>query len=236
MIKTNNGSLAKDKSSLGLSSFMSTTFIWMFFALMVSALFSVWFASSPDLMAMLMTKTAEGKAALTASGWVVLFAPLGFVLLMSFGYESLSANMLTFLFIVYAAVNGISLSFILLFYTAGSVLGCFVTAALMFGIFAVYGYTTKKDLSSWGNILFMGLIGLIIALVFNAFLGSKLIDYIISIAGVIIFTALTAYDVQKIKSEYYDGKKGAIMAALNLYLDFINLFLYLLRLFGVKNK
>lgn len=228
--------LSQQKSALGLSSFVAKTFVWMFIALIVSAAFSMWFASSPALMSMLIEKSADGKQALTLTGWATMFAPLAFVLIMSFGYSNLSANTLKLLYLLYSAVNGISLSFILLYYTTGSLIGCFLGTALMFGVFAMYGYTTKKDLTSWGSILFMGIIGLIISLIINMILGSTVLDYLISIAGVLIFTGLTAYDVQMIKKQYYEGEKGAIMAALNLYLDFLNLFLYVLRLFGVKSK
>ena len=173
-----------------------------------------------------------------------MFAPLGFVLLMSFGYARLSAPVLLTLFLAYSAINGISFSFILLQFTAGSVLGCFLSAAAMFGIMAVMGYTTNKDLTSFGRIMMMGLIGIIVASLINLFLHSGTMDYIISFIGVMVFTGLTAYDVQKLKhigegSEYQGApaveiKKRSIMGALTLYLDFINLFLFLLRLFGSR--
>ncbi len=163
---------------------------------------------------------------------------------MSFGYARLSAPVMLVLFIAYSAINGISFSFILLAYTAGSVLGCFLSAAAMFGIMAVLGYTTNKDLTSFGRIMMMGLIGIIVASLINLFLHSGTMDYIISFIGVMVFTGLTAYDVQKLKhigegSEYEGApaveiKKRSIMGALTLYLDFINLFLFLLRLFGSR--
>jgi len=163
---------------------------------------------------------------------------------MSFAYQRLSATALTALFMAYAIINGITFSFILLAFTPGSVLGCFLSASAMFGIMAVMGYTTNQDLTKFGRILMMGVIGILIAMVINYFLHSSQLDYIISIIGVMVFTALTAYDVQKLKRigegiEYSSDavsvnnvKKMAILGALTLYLDFINIFLFLLRMFG----
>ena len=175
-------------------------------------------------------------------GWVVTFAPFAFLLIMQFGINKLSAASMTFLFLAFAAVLGMSLSFILLVYTSGSVIGCFGAASAMFGVMAVMGYTTDKDLTSFGRILTMGLIGIFVASIINMFLRSSGMGYLISIIGVAVFTGLTAYDTQKLKRigaglEYEgtsanDTKKLALMGALNLYLDFINLFLMLLRLFG----
>ena len=183
---------------------------------------------------------------LNALGYIVMFAPLGFVLLMSFGYSKLSAPVLVLLFVIYSALNGISFSFILLSYTSGTVLACFLSAAAMFGIMAFMGYTTKHDLTKFGRILIMGLIGIIVASLINLFMGSSSLDYLISFLGVMIFTGLTAYDVQKLKNigagiQYADVpasdvKKVSILGALNLYLDFINLFLFLLRLFGGRRN
>ena len=175
-------------------------------------------------------------------GWVVMFAPLGFVMLMSFGYQKLSAPAITALFLVYSAITGISLSFIILAYTPGSIVACFLSAAAMFGVMAVMGYTTKQDLTGFGRILTMGLIGIVIASLINMFMQNGTMDYIISFIGVMVFTGLTAYDVQKLKrigagvefegTEAASVRKLSIMGALNLYLDFINIFLFLLRLFG----
>lgn len=220
---------------------MANVFMYMFVALGVSALFAYLFASNVQLLAYLVD-TTTGK--MNPLGWVVMFAPLGFVLLMSFGYNRLSAPVMLFLFILYSSINGISFSFILLAYTAGSVLGCFLSAAAMFGIMAFMGYTTSKDLTSFGRIMMMGLIGIIVASLINLFLRNGTMDYIISFIGVMVFTGLTAYDVQKLKhigeGTEYEGapvvevKKRSIMGALTLYLDFINLFLFLLRLFGSR--
>lgn len=215
-------------------SFMSNVFLWMFTALAVSGVFAVLFASNAALLSYLVSTTG-----LTVLGKITMFAPLGFVLLMSFGFQRLSATAMTLLFLVYAAINGISFSFILLVFTTGSIFSCFFAAAAMFGVMAVMGYTTDKDLTRFGSIMIMGLIGILIAGLINWFLKSSQLDYIISFVGVLVFTGLAAYDVQKLKrigeeaaAEGTAMRKMAIMGALTLYLDFINLFLMLLRLFG----
>jgi hypothetical protein len=175
----------------------------------------------------------------TIMGWVAMLGPLAFVLVLSFGINRLSSGMAQLLFWAFAAVMGISLSLLLKTYTGESITRVFFITAATFGAMSLYGYTTKRDLSGIGSFLFMGLIGLIIASVVNIFLQSNMMQWIISIAGVIIFTGLTAWDTQKIKQGYdsvsSDGelmKKGAVMGALSLYLDFINLFIFLLRLIG----
>jgi uncharacterized protein len=222
--------------------FLANVFLLMFVALGVSALFAWQFSINANLLSYLVTP--EGGI----SGWgkATIFAPLGFVLLMSFGYRRLSAPALMALFLAYAIINGISFSFILLAFTPGSVLGCFLSASAMFGVMAFMGYTTHQDLTKFGRILIMGLIDTLIAMVINFFLHSSQLDYIISIIGVMVFTGLTAYDVQKLKRigeglEYSDvsaadTKKMSVLGALNLYLDFINIFLFLLRLFGGRRN
>lgn len=222
--------------------FIANVFLLMFIALGVSALFAWQFSVNANLISYLMTP----GAGLTGLGKITLFAPLGFVLIMSFGFRRLSASVLMALFIAYAIINGISFSFILLAYTPGSVLGCFLSASAMFGVMAFMGYTTNQDLTKFGRILIMGAIGIVIAMVINFFLHSSGLDYLISIIGVMIFTGLTAYDVQKLKRigegiEYgdvsaADTKKVSILGALTLYLDFINIFLFLLRLFGDRRN
>jgi len=218
-------------------SFLANVFLLMFVALGVSALTAWQFSINDTLLSYMITPMG-----LTGLGKITIFAPLGFVLIMSFGYQRLSASALMGLFIAYAVINGISFSFILMAFTPGSVLGCFLSASAMFGVMAFMGYTTNQDLTKFGRILMMGVIGVVIAMVINFFLHSSQLDYIISIIGVMVFTALTAYDVQKLKrigeGLEYDGisaadtKKMSILGALNLYLDFINIFLFLLRLFG----
>lgn len=221
-------------------SFISNVFMLMFLALGVSALFAWQFNVNEQWMAYLVSPTG-----LTGLGKITMFAPLIFVLIMSFGFQRLSATALMALFLAYATINGIAFSFILAAFTPGSVLGCFISASAMFGVMAVMGYTTQQDLTKLGKILFMGLIGIIIAMVVNIFLGSSQLDYIVSILGVLIFTGLTAHDTQKLKrigeGIEYGGevavsqtKKIAILGALTLYLDFINIFLFLLRIMGSR--
>ncbi len=173
--------------------------------------------------------------------WVIMLSPLAFVLVLSFGINKLKASTAQMLFWAFAAVMGLSLSSIFLVYTGASIARVFFISAATFGAMSLYGYTTKRDLTSIGNFLFMGLIGIVIAMVVNMFLASSALDFIISVIGVLIFVGLTAWDTQKIKESYSQSfgaevlAKGAIMGALRLYLDFINLFLMLLRLFGNRN-
>jgi len=170
----------------------------------------------------------------------LIFGELGMVLYLSARIEKISPLLATALFLLYSALNGVTLSAVLLAYTATSVATTFVVTGGMFAAMAVYGTVTKKDLTGMGSFMFMGLIGIIIASVVNMFLHSPAMDWVISAIGVIVFTGLTAYDIQKI-SRYGSSvmgneggviRKGAIMGALSLYLDFINLFLSLLRLMG----
>ena len=216
--------------------FIANVFLWMFVALGISALCAYLFATDATLLTMLYDPETGRN---TVLGTIVMFAPLAFVLLISFGFNRLSYGVLTLLFIAFAVIMGISLSYILLAYTAGSVLGVFITTSVLFGVMAVAGYTTQQDLTKFGSIMIMLLIGIIIASLVNMFLKSSGLDMLISYIGVAVFVGLTAYDVQKLKRigagiEYGDAssKKMAIMGALTLYLDFINLFLMLLRVFG----
>lgn len=220
------------------STFVSGVFMWMFVALSVTALTAWWFATTPALLQLLINPNTGG---MTITGWVVMFAPLILVFVMSGGANRMSAATMLLLFIVFSILMGASLSFIFLAYTGASIAKTFFITSGMFGVMAVVGYTTKTDLTKFGNILFMGLVGIIIASVVNMFMHSGSMDYIISFLGVLIFTGLTAYDVQKIKriGAQVDGysaddsvRKMMLFGALSLYLDFINLFLFLLRFFG----
>lgn len=213
--------------------FVSNVFAWMFLALGITAVTAYLFGSS-SLIYLLVSE--RGMSVL---GWIVMFSPFAFVLLISYGYNRLSTPVLTALFIVYSIFMGMSLSFILLIYTASSIFLTFIVCSVMFGIMAVAGYTTKADLSKFGSIMFMGLIGIIVASLINLFMRSDIFNYIISFIGVIVFTGLTAWDVQKLKqigatsaSMGENARKMAIMGAMTIYLDFINLFLFLLRFLG----
>ena len=214
--------------------FLANVFSWMSVALALTAVTAYVFGTDASYLQYLVSETG-----LTGFGYFVMFAPLGFVLLMSFGFQRLSQMTLTILFLVYSVIMGMSLSFIFLVYAQNEIYTTFGISAALFGVMALTGYTTKTDLTKLGSILFMGLIGIIIASLVNMFIGSSQLDYFISFIGVLIFTGLTAYDVQKLKRigagvEYGSeaAAKLSIMGALNLYLDFINLFLLLLRLFG----
>ena len=172
--------------------------------------------------------------------WVVMLAPLGVVFYMSFGIKKMSASKAQTTFWVFASLMGLSLSSILLIYTGLSVTRVFFICSATFGAMSIYGYTTKRDLTKLGSFLMMGLIGIIIASLVNIFLKSSMMYFVISILGVLIFVGLTAYDTQKIKNMYAASDTGelmgkkAVMGALTLYLDFINLFIMLLRLFGQR--
>ena len=215
--------------------FVSSVFAWMGIALAITAFTSYYFASTPALIGSLFNP----ETGMTVLGWIVMLSPIGFVLAMSLGFQRLSVGALALLFGVYSILMGASLSFILLIYTSASIFKTFAVTAGMFGVMAFVGYTTKTDLTKFGSLMMMGLIGLIIASVVNMFLRSGIFDYIISFIGVLIFTGLTAYDVQTLKKigagvEYgaESTKKLVILGALRLYLDFINLFLFLLRFLG----
>jgi len=170
--------------------------------------------------------------------WVLVLAPLGLVFALSFGINRLSAATALTLFFVYAGLLGLSLASIFLVYTGASISRVFFISAATFGAMSLYGYTTQRDLTGVGSFMFMGLIGIIIASLVNMFLHSTGLDWAISVLGVLIFVGLTAYDTQRIKEMYSPMDDGtiagrkAVMGALSLYLDFINLFLMMLRLFG----
>lgn len=175
----------------------------------------------------------------TPLAWVVMLSPLAFILVLSFGINKLSVGAAQAIFWVFAGVMGLSMASIFHIYTEASIARVFFITAGLFAAMSLYGYTTKRSLMNWGSFLFMGLIGIIIAMVVNLFIGSSALEFAISVIGVLVFTGLTAYDTQRMKLMYYqtgDGtaiaEKGAIMGALSLYLNFINLFYMLLHLFG----
>jgi FtsH-binding integral membrane protein len=173
--------------------------------------------------------------------WLIILAPLGLVMLLSFGINRMSAAAAQGVFWLYAGLMGLSMSSIFIVYTHTSIARVFFITAGTFAAMSLYGYTTKRDLSQFGSFLFMGLIGIIIASVVNIFLASPALYWLISVIGVIVFVGLTAYDTQSIKEMYFEGDgaeiagKKAVMGALRLYLDFINLFMMLLRLMGNRN-
>jgi len=172
--------------------------------------------------------------------FLIMLAPLGLVMWLSFGLNRMQASTAQLLFWVYAGVMGLSLASVFLVFTGVSIARVFFITAGTFGAMSLYGYTTRRDLSQFGSFLFMGLIGIIIAGLVNIFIGSTALQFAISVIGVIVFTGLTAWDTQQIKEMYYEGddyetgSKKAIMGALRLYLDFINLFMMLMQLLGTR--
>lgn len=233
----------------GLRSYMLRVYNYMTIGLVLTGLVA-WFANSAAISATPTAYRFADGVYLTSFGyaiyssplqWVVILAPLAFVMVLSFGINKMRASTAQLTFWAFAAVMGLSLSSIFLVYTGTSIARVFFITAATFGAMSLYGYTTKRDLTGMGSFLFMGLIGLIIAMVVNMFMASSALSFLISIVGVGIFVGLTAYDTQKIKLMYQesDGRetmgKKAIMGALSLYLDFINLFLMLLRLMGNRN-
>ena len=216
----------------GLRAYMLRVYNYMMFGLALTGGVAYAVASVPAI-----------QNAIFGSGlmWLFILAPIGLVLLLSFRIHKMSFASAQLTYWAYAALNGIALSTIFLAYTGESVARVFFITAAAFGALSLYGYTTKKDLSGWGSFLFMGLIGVVIAMVVNMFIASSALQFAVSVIGVLVFAGLTAYDTQQIKQMYYAvddseiaGKK-AIMGALRLYLDFLNMFIMLMQLFGNRN-
>ena len=232
------------KIDQGLRSYMLKVYNYMSSGVLLTgivALIIFKYAAVTDGAGNIVGLTPLGNAMYqSALMWVVALAPLGIVFYMSFGINKMSASKAQTVFWVFAALMGLSLSWILLVYTGASVARVFFITSATFGAMSIYGYTTKRDLTKLGSFLMMGLIGIIIASLVNIFLKSSMMHFVISILGVLIFVGLTAYDTQKIKNMYAASDTGelmgkkAVMGALTLYLDFINLFIMLLRLFGQR--
>jgi FtsH-binding integral membrane protein len=214
---------------VGLRRYMLSVYNYMAGGLAVSGIIAYLVASSPTVL-----RAVWGSGLM----WVVVLAPVALVFFFSFRIQKMSFGTAQLTYWAYAALNGVALSFIFIAYTQTSIARVFFITAATFAAMSLYGYTTRRDLSGFGSFLFMGLIGIIIASLVNIFLQSSAMSFAISVIGVLVFVGLTAYDTQKIKEWYVandDGAtmgKKAIFGALNLYLDFINLFLMLLRLFG----
>ena len=239
-----------DTIDQGLRSYMLTVYNYMAIALALSGLAAI----GGYMMAV--TADPSGAVAQLPNGayltefgrllfvsplkWVVILAPLAMVFFLSMRIHKMSVSSAQTTFWIYSALVGLSLSSLFLVYAHGSIARVFFITAAAFGALSLFGYTTKKDISGWGSFLFMGLIGIIIASLVNIFLASSALQFAISVIGVLVFAGLTAYDTQQIKEMYYAGDDGtvagrkAIMGALRLYLDFLNLFLMLLQLFGSR--
>jgi FtsH-binding integral membrane protein len=216
------------RSASEINSAMGRVYGHMGLAVLVSMIASVLVASSPAVMAVLFG---------TGLKWVVMFAPLVAILGMSLAYERMSKSTLQVLLYGFAVLMGLSFATIFIVYQIGSIVGAFMGAAILFGTLSFYGYFTKKDLSSWGTFLIVGLIALIITSIVNIFIGSSVLAMTLSAIAIIIFLGLTAYDTQRIREmvTYENDGKAEVMGALSLYLNFINIFLSLLQLFGNRN-
>jgi FtsH-binding integral membrane protein len=233
-----------DARDAGLRSYMLSVYNYMASGVLLTGIVALVFAKSGAINTLFtIQETSRGLAyGPNLLGWVVMLAPLGIVMTMSFAQRSLSTGAMQALYWVYATLMGLSLSTIFLTYTDTSIAQVFFGTAAGFAGLSLWGYTTKRDLSGFGTFLIMGLVGLIVASIVNLFVGSGPLSLAISVIGVLIFAGLTAYDTQKIKSMYaYVGNtdmrgKAVVMGALTLYLDFINMFLFLLRLFGSQRN
>jgi FtsH-binding integral membrane protein len=219
--------------------FMASVFSWMFLALAITGIISYWIGTNEELLISLMFNMETGK--MSGLGYLIIFAPLGFSLLMGVAMHRLPWIAMLTVFLAFAAVMGISLATIFLMYTKSSIFMTFGICSGMYGLMAIVGFTTKTDLTKLGPIMFMGAMGIVIASVINMFMHSDSMSLIIGFIGVVVFTALTAYQVQELKrigsGAAYGGagtNKLALIGAYGLYITFINLFISLLRLFGSR--
>lgn len=230
----------QDTYDTGLRAYMQKIYNFMAIGLCITAL-SSWLVANTSLIKLFFTITPE-SATLSGLGWLALIAPLIMVFAFSWVVQKGTPQQAQILFWSYAAIMGISLAPIFLLYTGSSITRVFLISAGAFGGLSLWGYTTTRDLTGMGTFLRMGLWGLIIAMIVNIFLKSSGFDWALSIIGVVIFSGLTAYDTQNLKNIYHSQDNGetitkkAIMGALQLYLDFINLFIYLLRFFGERRQ
>lgn len=229
-----NERVMSSQESALVKSFFLKVYGWMFFALFLTGVTAIWAATSTAFKETLYTSPMLM--------WGLIIAEFGLVIWLSAGIRKMQSGTATLLFLGYSILNGLTLSTVFWIYGMGTVSNAFFSAALMFGAMSLFGAMTRKDLSSWGHFFSMGLIGIIIASVVNIFLASSGLDWVISYLGVFIFLGLTAYDTQAIKGMAYQLQagseaeaKGAILGALKLYLDFINLFLFLLRIFSRRD-
>lgn len=225
--------VATAEVDVGLRQHMLSVYNYMGLGLAITGIVAMLVASSPALYVPIFT---------TPLKWVVMLAPLGFVFFLSARISSMSVSAAQIAFWSFAAVMGVSLASIFLVFTGESIARVFFITAGTFGAMSLYGYTTKRDLTQFGSFLMMGLIGVIIASLVNIFIGSSALQFAVSVIGVIVFVGLTAWDTQRIKEMYYEldasdvAAKKSIMGALSLYLDFINLFILLLQLFGNQRQ
>jgi len=223
------GQVGAEQIDAGLRSHMLSVYNYMGLALALTGLTAFVTATTPFMVQLIFG---------TPLKWVVMLAPLGFIFFLGARVHKMSLSATQITFWAFAVVMGLSMASIFLVFTGTSIARVFFITAATFGAMSLYGYTTKRDLSKFGSFLFMGLIGIIVAMIVNIFLASSALQFAISVIGVLVFTGLTAYDSQRIKEEYNEladhesSSKMAIMGALSLYLNFINLFMMLLHLFG----
>ncbi|MCW5734505.1 MAG: Bax inhibitor-1/YccA family protein [Enhydrobacter sp.] len=239
------GGVIPDQASfdVGLRAHMIRVYNYMASGLALSGIVAFALFSSPQLAGLFFEISPRGSVVgLNALGWVAILAPLGLLLLTSFKGATMSIGAIQAVYWAVTALMGVSLSLLLFRYTGASVARTFFVTAAAFGALSLYGYTTKRDLSAFGKFLFMGLIGLILASLVNMFFPSGTMSFIISAAGVLIFSGLIAYDTQRIKEQYADAygtdvaEKIAIFGALSLYLDFVNLFQFLMSFMGQSRE
>lgn len=241
--KYNTSAETSVKYDEGLRSYMLKIYNLMTIALAITGCVSFMAGNSQVFFSIIYSKTSNGVG-LSALGWIIMLSPLFMVMFLSYKIQSMSAKAAQMMFWVYSVLMGLSLAPIFLAYTSESIARTFFITASAFGAMSLYGYTTKKDLTSFGSFLMMGVIGIFIASIANIFLASSGLSFAISVIGVLVFTGLTAYDTQVLKQMYLQSArmnsemtdKIAIHGALRLYLDFINLFIMLLRFFGATRR
>lgn len=230
---SDNGQNQGSSLAMRVSAVMKRVYFKMFLAMLVTAFVSWWLASSQSFVNYYFTNTWLM--------WVVMFVELGMVFWITAGINRMSSSTATLLFFIFAAVNGLTLTPIFLVYAQASIAKTFFITAAVFGAMSVYGFFTKSDLTSWGKFLFFALIGLVIASVINIFWANSTFEWVISIIGVLIFVGLTAWDTQQVKrmaqmAPADSVAKLATLGALTLYLDFVNMFLFLLNIFGGNDR
>jgi FtsH-binding integral membrane protein len=222
----------------GLRQFMQRVYLLMGAGLLISGLVAYFTFQTPSISGLFFALNEAGRFGLTGVGWIAILAPLGIIMWMSFGARSMSAGTMQVLYWAFVTLQGVSLTLLFAVYTGASILSVFFITAASFLALSLYGYTTKRSLSGMGAFMMMGLFGIIIASVVNIFLGWEGLRFAISVAGVIIFAGLIAYDTQRLKEVYEEsiGKdaltKTAVLGAVSLYLNFLNLFQFLLMLLG----
>jgi len=233
------GSAEAAQIDVGLRQYMLRVYNYMGSGLLLSGIVALLVANTGARDIFFQT-SGGAVVGYTGLGLIAVFAPIGLILAMSFGANKVQTSTVQALYWAFVALMGVGLSVALLAYTGVSVARVFFITAISFGGLSLYGYTTKRDLSAFGTFLVMGLIGLLIAGIVNIFLQSTMLHFIYSVVGVLIFAGLTAYDTQSIKNSYFEVQgtsvedKSAVMGAVRLYLDFINLFMFLLQFLGVR--